>query len=381
MKAMAGRAIRATAATLVAVGSLAACWAAAYHLTPHVYELAGARPPDLVAQMVNAMLGLLIFLGIVGMISRLALPKRMNMFHTIIEGMRRLAQGDFNVSLDLRIPPNNQFSRIVATFNDMAAQLGAMEKMRQEFIANVSHEIQSPLTSIGGFARALRDGNLSDEERSRYLDIIETECMRLSRLSDNLLKLTSLESEHHPFERKKYRLDRQLREALLACEPQWLDKSIAVEADLEEAEVEADPELMEQVWGNLLHNSIKFTPPGGAIRVSLRLENGEAAVRVADTGIGIGPEDLPRIFERFYKADKSRNRSGGGSGLGLSIVKKIVDMHQGTIDVRSRPGEGTEFTVRLPAGPRDDGGDADGRRRRTADGRDDAAGRRRETSR
>jgi signal transduction histidine kinase len=204
--------------------------------------------------------------------------------------------------------------------------------------------------------------------------------MRLSRLSDNLLKLTSLESEHHPFDRRRYRLDRQLRSAVLACEPQWLEKSIEVEAELEEVEIEADHELLSQVWGNLLHNSIKFTPPGGSIRVRLTLEDGKAAVRIADTGIGIGEEDLPRIFERFYKADKSRNRAGGGSGLGLSIVKKIVDLHGGAIDVRSRPGEGTEFTVRLPVGPREDG-DAVGRSRLTADSREDAGDGRRGASR
>jgi signal transduction histidine kinase len=351
MKLLAWRMLRTISGALFVVGSLALCWTAAYYVTPYVYTLAGIRPTELAGQLVNAMLGLVIFAGIVGVFSWLTLPRRMHMFHSVIEAMRRLARGDFNVSLDVKIPPENQFSQIVTTFNDMAAQLGAMEKMRQEFIANVSHEIQSPLTSIGGFARALRDGRLSDAERARYLDIIETECKRLSRLSDNLLKLTSLESEHHPFDRRKYRLDRQLRSAVLACEPQWLEKSIGMDVSLEEVEAEADPELMDQVWGNLLQNSIKFTPPGGTIQVSLRIENDEAAVRIADTGIGIGEEDLPHIFERFYKADKSRNRAGGGSGLGLSIVKKIVDLHQGAIDVRSRPGVGTEFTVRLPLEP------------------------------
>jgi len=333
------------------IAALGACWWSAYRITGFLYPRIGVQPNDLVRQLVNSALGFVIFGVIMGFFSWLTLPRRMAMFNTIIEAMRRLARGDFSVNLDVKIPPENQFSQIVETFNDMAAQLGEMERMRQEFISNVSHEIQSPLTSISGFARALRNERLSFEERAHYLDIIETECERLSRLSDNLLKLTSLESGHQPFERRPYRLDRQLRTAVLACEPQWLEKSIEMEADLEQVEISADPELMNQVWGNLLQNSIKFTPPGGTIRVSLRLENGEAAVRVADTGIGIGEADLPRIFERFYKADKSRNRAGGGSGLGLSIVKKIVDLHQGSIDVRSGPGEGTAFTVRLPAEP------------------------------
>mgnify|MGYP001407058346 CR=1 FL=1 len=371
--------VRAAGALAVFAG-LGACWLAAYSITGFLYPRIGMEPGDLARQLVNSALGFLLFGVIMLFVSWLMLPRRMAMFNLIIDAMRRLARGDFSVSLDVKIPPENQFSQIVATFNDMAVQLGEMEKMRQAFIANVSHEIQSPLTSISGFARALRDERLSGEERKHYLDIIETECMRLSRLSDNLLKLTSLESEHHPFDRRRYRLDRQLRSAVLACEPQWLEKSIEVEAELEEVEIEADHELLSQVWGNLLHNSIKFTPPGGSIRVRLTLEDGKAAVRIADTGIGIGEEDLPRIFERFYKADKSRNRAGGGSGLGLSIVKKIVDLHGGAIDVRSRPGEGTEFTVRLPVGPREDG-DAVGRSRLTADSREDAGDGRRGASR
>jgi len=338
--------------TVIAViCALGVCWAAAYYITSFFYVRTGLQQTELVRQLVNSVLGFLIFGVIMLVISYATLPRRMAMFHSIIDAMRRMARGDFNVKLHLKMPEDNQFGEIVQTFNDMAEQLGAMEKMRQEFISNVSHEIQSPLTSISGFARALRNERLSEEERAHYLDIIETECMRLSRLSDNLLKLTSLESEHHPFDRRRYRLDKQLRSVVLTCEPQWLDKSIDVEVNLEEVEVDADPELMNQVWGNLIQNSIKFTPPGGTIRVRLRLENGEAAVRISDTGIGIGEEDLPHIFERFYKADKSRNRAGGGSGLGLSIVKKIVDLHHGAIDVRSKPGEGTEFTIRLPAEP------------------------------
>jgi signal transduction histidine kinase len=342
--------IRSIATAIFILLILSVCWTAAYYITSFVYSRIGGQPDDLAAQLVNSTLGFLIFGGIMAIVSYITLPQRMSMFNSIIDAMRRLSRGDFNVSLTIKTKVDNQFGQLVQSFNDMAAQLGAMEKMRQEFISNVSHEIQSPLTSISGFARALRDTRLSEEERAHYLDIIETESIRLSKMSDNLLKLTSLESEHHPFEPKRYRLDKQLRAVVLACEPLWLDKSIDMDVSLEEGEIDADPDLMNQVWGNLIHNSIKFTPRGGTIGVELQFRDGEAAVRISDTGIGIGEEDLPRIFERFYKADKSRNRAGGGSGLGLSIVKKIVDLHHGSIDVQSRPGEGTVFTVRLPAG-------------------------------
>lgn len=344
------RHLRFLSALLIFILSLVACWSAAFYLTSLVYARIGGQPPDLPRFLIDATFGLLIFAGGLAVLSRIAFPGHMAGFHALIDAMRRLSRGDFNVKLQVKAEEDGQFGRLVQSFNEMASQLKALEDMRQEFISNVSHEIQSPLASISGFARALRSDRLSDEERGRYLDIIETESKRLSRLSDNLLKLAALESEHPPFRPERYRLDRQLREAVLACEPQWLDKSINMEADLEAAEIVADPELLSQVWGNLLHNAVKFTPEGGTIGVRLRRSGEAAEVCVSDTGIGIGEEDLPRIFERFYKADKARSRAGGGSGLGLSIVKKIVDLHRGSIEVRSKPGEGTTFTVRLPLG-------------------------------
>jgi signal transduction histidine kinase len=220
--------------------------------------------------------------------------------------------------------------------------------MRQTFISNVSHEIQSPLTSIQGFARALQQEGLDYEQRKHYYGIIETESARLSKLSDNLLKLTSLESDQHPFEPKRYRLDRQLRSMILACEPQWVEKNILMDVELAETTVEADEDLLSQVWMNLLSNSIKFTPNGGTISVEAKPSEDGAAVRISDNGTGISEEDLPHIFERFFKADKSRNRMLGGSGLGLSIVKRILEMHGGDVRVSSTRGVGTTFTVKLP---------------------------------
>jgi signal transduction histidine kinase len=339
--------VRAIAAGLIAAAALAVCWTTAYLITSYVYGRIGYRPHELVGLLVNAALGLFLFGGAIGLISLVSFPRHKARFQAILEAMRRLSRGDYTVRLHVMRDDGGQFDRLVRSINDLAVQLGDMEKMRQEFIANVSHEIQSPLASIRGFARALRDGRLGDEERRRYLDIIEAESMRLSRLSDHMLQLAALESEHPPFEPQRYRLDRQLREAVLNCEPQWLDKRIDMAVQLEEIEIVADPDLLNQVWGNLLHNSIKFTPDGGTIGIRLQRGDGEAIVRISDTGIGIGEEDLPRIFERFHKADRSRSRNGG-SGLGLAIVKKIVDLHRGSIEVWSRPGEGTVFTVRLP---------------------------------
>ena len=204
-----------------------------------------------------------------------------------------------------------------------------------------------PLTSIGGFAQALQNDQLSGEERHHYLAIIETESQRVSRITEDLLKLAALESEHAKFEPTLYRLDKQVRSLILACEPQWEDKKLEMNVALEEVEIKADEDLMSQVWTNLIHNSIKFTPQGGKIWIDLQRQGDGVEFKIRDSGIGIAAEDQARIFERFYKADRSRTRSNGGSGLGLAIAKKIVELHEGEIGVESEGGWGTTFTVRL----------------------------------
>jgi signal transduction histidine kinase len=272
----------------------------------------------------------------------------MKLFNGILDALQQISKGNFNVSLEKKPGHRGHFEHFVDGINHMAQQLKHIEGMRQEFISNVSHEIQSPLTSINGFAQALQNDQLSTEDRQHYLRIIETESKRLSKLSDNLLKLTSLESEHHPFEPKPYRLDVQLRKLVLACEPQWLHKAIEMDISLSPVYVTADEELLSQVWINLIHNSIKFTPEGGTISITLEAVGNEAIVRVSDTGIGITVEDQSRIFERFFKADKSRNRASSGSGLGLSIVKNIINKHDGTIRVESSLGQGTSMIVIIP---------------------------------
>jgi signal transduction histidine kinase len=274
---------------------------------------------------------------------------QIGVFGPIFEAMTKIAKGDFTVRVDKTFEDKGIVGELAKSVNNMALELNQIEQMRQEFISNVSHEIQSPLTSIQGFARALQNGHLSPEERSHYLSIIETESIRLSRITDNLLKLASLESEHVKFEPKPYRLDKQIRNLILACEPQWINKHIEMEVSLEDVEITADEDLLSQVWLNLISNSIKFTPGGGKIGIGLHRQNGKIEFQINDTGIGISAEDQTRIFERFYKADRSRTHSSnGGSGLGLSIAQKIIEMHQGTIAIESKPGVGSTFIVSLP---------------------------------
>lgn len=230
----------------------------------------------------------------------------------------------------------------------MAKQLGTMEQARQNFISDVSHEIQSPLTSISGFAALLKDDTLSDEQRAHYIDIIETESKRLSKLSENLLKLSMLESDAAPIIPCQYRLDKQIENTVLLLEPQWSGKKLNPNLDLAKTPFIGDEELLSHVWINLLNNAIKFTPEGGDFGVTLITAENKICCTISDTGIGILPDAQIHIFERFYKIDKSRDRSLGGNGLGLSLVKKIVELHDGTIDLQSELGKGTAFTVKLP---------------------------------
>ncbi|MBM7599570.1 signal transduction histidine kinase [Virgibacillus halotolerans] len=336
---------------LTVIVSLSVCWAAAFYFTDFIYGYLHIHFNPLLTQLINSLLGFFIFGCGIALVSRFSSRQRKNhmeFFQSITDAMKQIATGDYNVNLSKisgHDNPGDPFADLIDNINYMASELGEMEQLRQEFVSNVSHEIQSPLTSISGFARALKNDKLDHDERLHYLSIIETESQRLSKISDNLLKLTYLESEHHLFETKRYRLDKQLRNIVLSCEPQWTDKNIEMDLSLEDAEIVADKELLDQVWTNLLNNAIKFTPDEGSINLSLYHEQDALIVEITDTGIGITKEEQLHLFERFYKADKARIRNASGSGLGLSIVKTIIDMHEGTIFVKSKPKEGTTFKI------------------------------------
>jgi len=330
-------------------------WSCSYWLTSWFYNVIDYVPHELVRQFINSIVGCFLFGCCVSLITKIpwVRDRQEKFLLPLIQAMKMMAEGNFNIDLSfyrnqLRGSNDHPYSKIIESISHMADKLGEMEEMRQEFISNVSHEIQSPLTSITGFADALKNDELSPAERKHYLQIIEMESIRLSKLSENLLKLTSLESDHQPFELKSYRLDHQLRRIILANEPQWAEKEINMDISLENLTITADEDLLDQVWINLLHNSIKFTPKAGTITIeAFKTDADELVVKIRDTGIGMSKETLVHIFERFYKADQSRNRSYGGSGLGMAIVKKIIDLHKGEINVQSEPEVGTEITVSL----------------------------------
>jgi signal transduction histidine kinase len=262
----------------------------------------------------------------------------------LIQATKELAKGNYDVQVAIK--RKDEIGLLASNFNHMTNKLNKLEEMRSEFVSNVSHEIQSPLTSIKGFAKVLRNKQLTEEKKEHYLSIIEAESERLSMMSERLLKLASLDSEQHPFQPTTYKLDEQIRKIILALEPHWESKKLQLVLNLPQTEIVADRLLLEQVWINLLQNAIKFSSIAGYIKVDILELDHTIHVVISDSGLGISKEDIERIFERFYQADRSRNKKG--TGLGLSIVQKIIEIHHGKIEVESVVGKGTSFKITLP---------------------------------
>ncbi|MBO9610208.1 MAG: HAMP domain-containing histidine kinase [Paenibacillaceae bacterium] len=264
----------------------------------------------------------------------------------LTQATRKLAAGNFDI--DVQSNRQDEIGLLSNSFHHMAMELKTLDRLRTDFVNNVSHEIQSPLTSITGFTKALRRKQIDEAQRERYLAIIEEESERLSRIGQNLLRLSLLQVGRQPVEPRMFALDEQLRHIVIALEPQWRAKRIDIELALEETSVEADEDLLRQVWTNLLQNAIKFSPEGGFVRLTLAADADRAVVTVADNGIGFAEGEQALIFAPFYKVDRSRDAAVAGSGLGLSIAQRIVELHRGTIVARGEPGKGAELNVSLP---------------------------------
>ncbi|WP_379970947.1 ATP-binding protein [Ectobacillus sp. sgz5001026] len=259
---------------------------------------------------------------------------------------RELAKGNFKVRLN--ITSKDEIGELATSFNFMVEELDKTEQMRKDFVANVSHEIQSPLTVIKGMSTALKDDLVDPSEVKRYLGVMEQESERLSNLTKQLLQLSVLEAKKTVLHTSQYRLDSQLRNQLAGMQPLWMEKQLKIQIDLPKLEIVADQNLMSQVWINLFSNSIKYNCPNGMITITGQEMQDELEIVIANTGNGIPAEDLPRIFERFYKVDKSHTRTTNSYGLGLALVKRIIILHNGNISAMSTIGEETTFFIRLP---------------------------------
>lgn len=267
----------------------------------------------------------------------------------ISDGMKEISRGNFKARVTVTDTDESptEFGELERSFNQMASDLDGIEMFRNDFINNFSHEFKTPIVSIRGFARQLQSGDLSEETRKEYIDIIVSESERLSNMSSNVLLLTKLENQQIVTEKTEFYLDEQIRRSILLLEKEWGAKNIEFDLDnLNEIKYNFNEEMLSQVWINLFSNAIKFTPENGRITCSLIKRENDVLFSVADTGIGMTDEVMSRIFEKFYQGDKSH--SGSGNGIGLNIVARIVILAGGEIKVSSKPGQGSIFTVILP---------------------------------
>ena len=270
--------------------------------------------------------------------------------HRLAEGTRKVAEGDFSVY----VPTVHTSSRLdyldvmILDFNKMVEELGSVETLKTDFVSNVSHEMKTPIAVIKNYAELLQTDRGTEEERREYARNIEEAATRLSTLISNILKLNKLENQSIDPDIEDYDLSGQLEMCILQYEELWDEKELELEVDIaERVNVRADRSLMELVWNNLLSNAVKFTEPGGTVTIRQRTAEGQVEVSVTDTGCGMSQESIRHIFDKFYQGDTSHAREG--NGLGLALVKRIIDLMNGEITVVSRPGQGSTFTVRLPA--------------------------------
>jgi len=265
------------------------------------------------------------------------------------QAARRIAQGDFSVRVaPLRKDGKKDYIEVMFDdFNKMAEELSSIETLKNDFVANVSHEIKTPLSVIQSYAMALQNNSISEEHRSEYTKTIVTASQKLSELVTNILKLNKLENQEIIPASSPYDLSEQLRCCAVAFEDLWENKGISFSADLDEVIVSYDESMLELVWNNLLSNAIKFTEQRGSISLKLKKENGFAVVSITDSGVGMDEDTAKHIFDKFYQGDISHLQQG--NGLGLTLVMKVIEIIKGEIAVDSKPGYGTTFTIRLKA--------------------------------
>jgi len=296
--------------------------------------------------------GILIFMSIVSVvigfgIAVAAMKYPLRPISHIITQMNRLASGDFKARLEFSrlmsaYPP---FRNVKESFNTMAQELESTEMLRKDFVNNFSHEFKTPIVSIAGFAKLIKRGNLTDEQKLEYIDIIEEESLRLAAMASNVLNLTKVENQSILTDVSVFNLSEQLRSCVLLLESKWTRKMIDFSLEFDEITIEANEELLKQVWINLIDNAVKFSPDEGMVEIRIEETGNEISVTVTNSGSTISEENKNKIFNKFYQCDESH--SGEGNGVGLAIVKRVIDLHKGRISVISE-NDTTSFTVSLP---------------------------------
>jgi len=262
----------------------------------------------------------------------------------LTEATKQVATGNFDVQVNQTT--DDELGILVMNFNKMAKELKNNEYLKKDFVSSVSHEFKTPIASISGFAKILKSNEIDHQTRDEYIQIIIDETERLSKLSSNLLRLSSLENQAIIEKMHDFSLDEQIRRVILLLEQSWSQKNIELNLDMEAITFRGDEELLQQVWINLFDNAIKFSEDGGLLKINGYMHNQFAIIEIIDSGKGMDSATVSRIFEKFYQGDLAHKTEG--NGLGLSIAKRIVELNEGEITCLSTVGQGTTFTIRLP---------------------------------
>ncbi|PID14776.1 sensor histidine kinase [Sporosarcina sp. P34] len=291
--------------------------------------------------------GMVIVMAIISILAMLVVARKL-IAPIIVLTRATKKVGEEQFTSKLSIERRDEIGQLAKSFQQMVDRLSDNDQIRKAFVSDVSHDFQSPLLNIKGYADLLSDEELPANERIRYAGIIQSETERLSTLTKQLLLLTSLDQLVSPLEKRVFRVDQQVKETVRKF--QWLlqEKEISVMLETEEVTYKGDPAFLEKVWENLLSNALKYSPDGETIDIRLTEKANEICFSIEDTGIGMSSETKNRIFDRFYRADHSRTREVEGTGLGLSIVEQVVRLHDGRIEVISELDVGTTFIVYLP---------------------------------
>lgn len=312
-------------------------WFALFELNIIETDMPNRHVPVVVFALGSLVIGMVIALYV----GRLIVQPMQNIGNAFGE----LSKGNF----DVKVSESERIMEIremACQFNAMTYDLSHIETLRSDFVANVSHEFKTPIAAIEGYATLLQNHSISEEKHDHYVEKILENSKRLTDLSGNILMLSKLENQETVPDKAEYRLDEQIRRCILALESKWTAKNIEFDMELPRKLYYASESLLEQVWFNIIDNAIKHSPVGGIIRISITENVGNVTVSIADNGDGMSDEVIKHIFEKFYQGDASRKSDG--NGLGLALVKRIIDLCKGEISVKSSIGKGSEFIVELP---------------------------------
>ncbi|WP_010252138.1 HAMP domain-containing sensor histidine kinase [Acetivibrio cellulolyticus] len=306
---------------------------------------AGILPIPQLTPILYPLVALLVSIIIGTSISAMAGEKMLKPLNQLVKAIKVVATGDFSVRVE-EINDHSEMANLIRNFNHMAEELGSIEMFRNSFINDFSHEFKTPIVSIRGFAKQLQNDNLSPEKRKEYTDIIISESERLANMSANVLILNKFENQQFITNKTEYELDEQIRDCIILFEKQWSKKNIEINLDLEPLKIYNNQEMLSHLWINLIENAIKYSNDNGHVAIRCYGTVNGIQFKISDDGNGMDENTLKHIFDKFYQGDNSH--AVQGNGLGLSIVKRIVELCKGEIVVDSETQKGTTFTVKLP---------------------------------